>query len=143
MVPARHWLPPGAAMLEIDHLSVNADGCLLKAREFYTDLLQMRLINDQRPAEFKKIITGDWYEVGKSRLHVFDYPVGGPYREQGHPQPGGPHVAFRVADLLAMIRRLDERQIPFQSMGEGDKRQIWFLDPAGNTIEINTGNSKA
>ena len=128
--------------MEIDHLSLNADGCLLQARQFYTELLQMRLINDQRPAAFHEIIPGDWFEIGTTRLHVFDYPVGGRFRQVGQPQPGGPHVAFRVPDLPLVIARLEARHIPFQTMGEGLKKQIWFLDPAGNTIEINTGNAK-
>ncbi|WP_309089537.1 VOC family protein [Phenylobacterium sp.] len=128
--------------MEIDHLSLNADGCLLKARAFYTDFLQLRLINDQRPAAFHEIIPGDWYELGSSRLHVFDYPVGGPYREPNQPTPGGPHVAFRVPDLAPMIQRLESYGISYRSMGEGRMRQIWFLDPAGNTIEINTGHAK-
>ena len=121
----------------ISHLSINVDGREEETRNFYHTLLGMPLINHLRPQSFKDAIPGDWFALGEERLHVFNYEVGSPLRTPGSPQPGGPHFAVYVEDLPAAIAELESADIPFWSNGEGVKRQIWILDPGGNTVELN------
>ncbi|GAA0322802.1 hypothetical protein GCM10009087_36360 [Sphingomonas oligophenolica] len=121
----------------INHISVNVDGSTGdEIRAFYAGLLGMPLINHERPQEFKDVIPGDWYALGSKRLHVFEYEEGGQWRTPGSPQPGGPHFALYVDDLAAAEAELTQRAIPFWSHGEGEARQLWILDPGGNTVEL-------
>lgn len=121
----------------ISHLSINVDGHQDEVSKFYNVLLGMPLINHLRPQVFKDAIPGDWFGLGEQRLHVFNYQVGGRWRTPGAPQPGGPHFAVYVEDLPAAIAELEAADIPYWSNGEGANRQIWILDPGGNTVELN------
>ena len=51
-------------------------------------------------------------------------------------QPTGPHVCFAVDDLDAAIAELEGDGIAYVRGAQGAVVQIWFSDPAGNTIEI-------
>ena len=76
-------------------------------------------------------IAGHWFAAGHAQLHLVDADPG--------PQairPAGPHVCFAVADLAAAIAELEESGIPYVEGAQGAVVQIWFQDPAGNTIEI-------
>ena len=121
----------------ISHLSINVDDRQEEARNFYNGLLGLPLVNHQRPQAFKDAIPGDWFALAEGRLHVFDYQEGGQWRTPGSPQPGGPHIAVYVEDLAAAVDELDEANIAYWSNGEGASRQIWILDPGGNTVELN------
>lgn len=121
----------------ISHLSINVDGRPDEAQDFYRNLLGLPLANHLRPQAFKDAIPGDWFELADARLHVFDYAVGEPLRAPGSPQPGGPHLAVYVADLEAAVAELDQAEIEYWSNGEGTDRQVWILDPGGNTVELN------
>jgi hypothetical protein len=48
----------------------------------------------------------------------------------------GPHFAVYVDDLEGFIVELNQRGIKFWSNGIGIERQIWILDPGGNTVEL-------
>jgi catechol-2,3-dioxygenase len=45
-------------------------------------------------------------------------------------------VCFAVADLGAAVDELTAAGIPFVEGAQGTTVQIWFTDPAGNTVEI-------
>ena len=45
-------------------------------------------------------------------------------------------MCFAVTDLDAAIAELDQAGIPYVEGAQGTTVQIWFTDPAGNTIEI-------
>lgn len=119
-----------------NHLAVNVEGRDEATLAFYHGLLGMPLLNHIRPIEFQRAIPGNWFGIGDERLHVFDYPVGGRFRAPGSPQPGGPHFAVYVDDLESFEIELNRRGIKFASNGVGLERQIWILDPAGNTVEL-------
>ena len=51
-------------------------------------------------------------------------------------RPTGPHVCFAVDDLDAAIAELEAGGIPYLRGAQGPVVQIWFADPAGNTVEI-------
>jgi catechol 2,3-dioxygenase-like lactoylglutathione lyase family enzyme len=109
------------------HHSVNVEGRLEASVEFYQRLFQ--LSDDARP--MIPGIDGHWFGAGNAQLHLVDAPAG-----PGPIQPAGPHVCFAVDDLAGAIAELDGLGIPYVEGAQGTTVQIWFVDPAGNTIEI-------
>jgi catechol 2,3-dioxygenase-like lactoylglutathione lyase family enzyme len=109
------------------HHSVNVEGHLAETTAFYQRLLG--LADDDRPTI--PGIDGHWFGTGAVQLHLVDADAGpGPIR------PAGPHVCFAVTDLDAAIAELDQAGIPYVEGAQGTTVQIWFTDPAGNTVEI-------
>jgi catechol 2,3-dioxygenase-like lactoylglutathione lyase family enzyme len=109
------------------HHSVNVEGELAPSVEFYRRHFHMP--DEDRP--HIPGIEGHWFATGNAQLHLVDAPAGpGPIR------PAGPHVCFAVADLDEAIAELQEAGIPYVEGAQGTTVQIWFADPAGNTIEI-------
>ena len=76
-------------------------------------------------------IGGHWFGAGDVQLHLVDADAG-----TDAIQPTGPHVCFAVDDLDAAIAELERDGIPYLRGAQGPVVQIWFADPAGNTIEI-------
>ncbi len=109
------------------HHSVNVEGQLTDTVEFYQRLLEMP--DEARPDI--PGVDGHWFDAGHAQLHLVDAPAG-----DGPIQPTGPHVCFAVADLQAAITELEEEDIPYVRGAQGPIVQIWFTDPAGNTVEI-------
>jgi catechol 2,3-dioxygenase-like lactoylglutathione lyase family enzyme len=109
------------------HHSVNVEGRLNASVEFYRNLLEMP--DDARPVI--PGIEGHWFGTGNAQLHLVDADAG-----PGPIQPAGPHICFAVADLDGAVAELDQAGIPYERGAQGTTVQIWFVDPAGNTIEI-------
>jgi catechol 2,3-dioxygenase-like lactoylglutathione lyase family enzyme len=109
------------------HHSVNVEGRLDECVDFYHRLL--RLPDEARP-EIPGI-AGHWFGAGDVQLHLVDDAAG-----RGTIRPTGPHVCFAVDDLEAAIVELDRDGIPYLRGAQGPVVQIWFADPAGNTVEI-------
>ncbi len=78
---------------------------------------------------------GAWYGIGNNALHI----ISSENRGQ-KPDPLGAHVAFDVEDFEETKRTLKEMGVEFleapPNMGAG--RQLWILDPDGNTVELRT-----
>ena len=109
------------------HHSVNVEGQLDETVAFYRRLLE--LDDESRPVI--PGVDGHWFAAGQIQLHLVDADEG--------PQaikPTGPHVCFAVEDLPAAIAELEESGIPYVEGAQGEVVQIWFVDPAGNTVEI-------
>jgi catechol 2,3-dioxygenase-like lactoylglutathione lyase family enzyme len=109
------------------HHSVNVEGRLDETVGFYQRLLG--LDDDVRPDI--PGIDGHWFAAGHAQLHLVDADAG-----TQAIRPAGPHVCFAVEDLPAAIAELEEFGIPYVEGAQGTTVQIWFVDPAGNTIEI-------
>ena len=109
------------------HHSVNVEGSLAPAVAFYGDLLGMD--SDTRP-EIPGV-GGHWFGAGNAQLHLVDADAG-----EGGIRPTGPHVCFAVEDLDGAVAELEARAIPYLRGSQGPVVQIWFADPAGNTVEI-------
>jgi len=109
------------------HHSVNVEGRLDECVEFYSTLLQ--LPDEARPTI--PGIGGQWFAAGDVQLHLVDADAGSEAI-----RPTGPHVCFAVADLDAAIAELEGGGIPYVRGAQGPVVQIWFADPAGNTVEI-------
>jgi glyoxylase I family protein len=108
------------------HHSVNVEGQLDDCVGFYRRLLHL-------PDEVRPTIQvdGHWFAAGDVQLHLVDADAGTDII-----QPTGPHVCFAVDDLDAAIAELERDGIPFVRGSQGTIVQIWFADPAGNTVEI-------
>jgi NAD(P)-dependent dehydrogenase (short-subunit alcohol dehydrogenase family)/catechol 2,3-dioxygenase-like lactoylglutathione lyase family enzyme len=101
-----------------------------KATAFYENVVGLKRI--PRP-NFG--FGGAWYGIGNNALHI----ISSENRGQ-KPDPLGAHVAFDVEDFDETKRTLKEMGIEFleapANMGAG--RQLWILDPDGNTVELRT-----
>jgi catechol 2,3-dioxygenase-like lactoylglutathione lyase family enzyme len=101
-----------------------------KATEFYEKVIGLKKV--PRP-NFP--FGGAWYGVGDNALHIISSEARG-----SKPDPLGAHVAFDVEDFDETKRSLTEMGIPFleapSNMGAG--RQLWVVDPDGNTVELRT-----
>jgi|SRR5208282_2174044 len=79
---------------------------------------------------------GIWFAAGNTQLHLIATP--------GHTErtgsPFGPHLALEVEDFDETRRTLQEAGVEFLEApsGRGLGRQIWILDPDGNTVELRT-----
>ena len=58
-------------------------------------------------------------------------------------RPTGPHVCFAVDDLDGAVAELERDGIPYVRGAQGAVVQIWFADPAGNTVEIQQDRGRA
>ena len=108
------------------HHSVNVEGRLSETVAFYQALFGMP--DETRPAI--PGVEGHWFGAGNAQLHLVDAAASGAI------QPTGPHVCFAVTDLDGAIRELETEGIPYLEGAQGTTVQVWFVDPAGNTIEI-------
>ena len=114
------------------HVSVNVEHELESTREFYERLFDL---DSKRRPEIPGI-AGHWLAVGDAELHLVDAPAG-----DSAIRPAGNHFCVAVSDLDAAIDELEQAGIPFLRGAQGDVVQIWFADPAGNTIEIQQDRS--
>jgi glyoxylase I family protein len=77
---------------------------------------------------------GAWYGVGNNAIHLIQSENRG-----RKPDPLGPHLALEVEDFDETKRTLKELGIDFlEAPGNMAGRQLWILDPDGNTIELRT-----
>lgn len=97
-----------------------------RARNFYERVLGLKAL--PRP-DFG--FAGAWYGVGNHQLHLISS-----HKRDGI-DPLGPHLAIEVADFDAARTALKDQGIEFlEAPGRFAGRQLWILDPDGNTIEL-------
>ncbi len=118
---------------------------MIKARRFSHTAL--RITNPERATDFYEKVLGlkrlprpdfgfggAWYAVGDDAIHLIAS------EDRGRkPDPLGHHVAIEVEDFEETKRTLKEMGIDFleaPAMVAG--RQLWVVDPDGNTIELRT-----
>ncbi len=116
------------------HHSVNVEGHLDECVDFYRGLL--RLPDEDRPAI--PGVGGHWFAAGDVQLHLVDADAGSDVI-----RPTGPHACFAVDDLDAAIAELERDGIAYVRGAQGPVVQIWFADPAGNTVEIQQERGQA
>ena len=111
------------------HVSVNSNDTPLDAMvEFYRDVLGLG--DEPRPEIVG--IPGHWHLVGDQQLHLVGAPPSGNAIDTtGH------HYCVAVDDLDTAIAELEARGIEYVRAVQGENTvQIWIVDPAGNTIEL-------
>lgn len=86
----------------------------------------------QRRAGTPPATGGAWVALPGAEIHFISAE-----RASGTPNPFGPHLAFEVEDFDGAQRELEANGIRFVEAPDMiDARQLWFLDPSGNTIEL-------
>jgi len=111
----------------VGHVSVNVEDRLDETRRFYADVLGL---GDVERPEIPGV-GGHWHGLGDVQLHLVDAP------RFGHGiDPIGPHYCVFVDDLDRAIGELEARDIEYLRIGQGEVVQVFIVDPAGNTIEL-------
>lgn len=110
---------------------------LEETADFYANVLELDEIEDSGfPKE-----THRWFLLGDgSQIHLI-------LADKVSPQPKGTHRCFNTTDLDGLMKHLKAKNVHFESWngeagvpttrGDGVK-QIYFQDPAGYWIEVNT-----
>lgn len=117
----------------INHAAVNVLGKVEAAHEFYTEVLGLPQVPIALPGmpPVEESDIGFWLEQEGVQLHVIGRePMG------GTPDPTQSHVSWYVEDLDQATAELEGRGIDMRVMGEGLRKIIWVLDPAGNIVEL-------
>lgn len=111
------------------HVSVNTHGRSLDdVVGFYRDLLGL----EDEPRPEIPGVAGHWLAVGDQQLHLVAAPAAGAGID-----PTGNHYCVLVDDLDVAVADLEARAIPYRRAVQGEGVvQIWFVDPAGNTVEL-------
>jgi catechol 2,3-dioxygenase-like lactoylglutathione lyase family enzyme len=109
------------------HASVNTAATPTGTAAFYADVLGLTPV----PRPEIPGIAGHWFDAGGVQVHL----VAAPEAASGT-DPVTHHVCFAVEDLDAAVRELEELGIPLVLGAQGDVVQVWFQDPAGNTVEL-------
>ena len=110
-------------ILHVSHSTPDLD----VAERFYGDVLGLRAA--ARPTTIR--IAGAWFDVGDASLHL--------NARQAGPPAGGPHplhTCLGVADLDEAVQTLRRHGVAYTEAGSLASRQIWLLDPSGNTLEL-------
>jgi glyoxylase I family protein len=111
------------------HVSVNTNGAALdEVVDFYRHVLGL----DDEPRPDIPGILGHWHAVAGQQLHI----VGAPSNGAGI-DPTGHHFCVTVDDLAGAVAELEANGIRFERAVQGPGTvQIWIVDPAGNTVEL-------
>lgn len=111
----------------VGHVSLNVEGDLDATRAFYTDVLGLPTVaRPEIPG-----VGGHWHGLGDAELHLVDAPARGSGID-----PTGPHFCVFVDDLDGAVAKLEARGIEYVRGAQGPVVQIWIVDPAGNTVEL-------
>lgn len=110
----------------------------IKTKEFYVDKLGFEVISEHNRPEKNDIIIN--VKQGNLVLEIFIKEVA-PLRPK-IPSPeysGLRHLAFKVDDVEAVLKKFDELDIPHEELRYDDfdnKKMAFFFDPDGLPLEI-------
>jgi len=102
-----------------------------KSVEFYAKTLGL-VVDESRPDLGYQ---GAWLQVTGSQIHLLELP--NPDPTENRPEHGGKdrHVALQVADLDAVIQRLELAGVRYTKSKSG-RAALFFRDLDGNAIEL-------
>ena len=109
-----------------------------KTKEFYVDKLGFRIISEYHRPEKNDIIIN--VKQGNLVLEIFikeDAPLRPKMPSPEH--SGLRHLAFKVDDVEAVLKKFDELGIPHEELRYDDfdnKKMAFFFDPDGLPLEI-------
>lgn len=116
------------------HAAVNTAGKQAESHAFYTDFLGLPEVPVDLPGmdgvDPEKLPIF-WIEKQGVQVHVISSDLSG-----GEIDPVNHHISWFVEDIDAAIAAIEERGLEMTSLGEGARRIVWILDPAGNTVEF-------
>jgi len=134
----------------VNHIALRISD-VARSSEFYGKLLGLEVVPfpsmDRAQVEkFRESVVaskggptptgGIWFAAGHTQIHLI--------ASAGHTEhtgsPFGPHLALEVEDFDETKRTLKEAAIEFLEAPpqRGRGRQMWILDPNGNTVELMT-----
>ena len=109
-----------------------------KTKEFYVDKLGFGILSEYNRPEKNDIIIN--VKQGNLVLEIFikeDAPL---RPKMPNPEYSGlRHLAFKVEDVEAVLRKFDELDIPHEELRYDDfdnKKMAFFFDPDGLPLEI-------
>ena len=110
----------------------------IKTREFYVDKLGFEVISEHNRPEKNDIIIN--VKQGNLVLEIF-IKENAPLRpKMPNPEYSGlRHLAFKVEDVEAVLKKFDELDIPHEELRYDDfdnKKMAFFFDPDGLPLEI-------
>ena len=110
----------------------------IKTREFYVDKLGFEVISEHNRPEKNDIIIN--VKQGNLVLEIF-IKEDAPLRPKiPNPEYSGlRHLAFKVEDVEAVLKKFDELDIPHEQLRYDDfdnKKMAFFFDPDGLPLEI-------
>ena len=110
----------------------------IKTREFYVDKLGFEVISEHNRPEKNDIIIN--VKQGNLVLEIF-IKADAPLRpEMPNPEHSGlRHLAFKVNDIEAALKKFDELDIPHEELRYDDfdnKKMAFFFAPDGLPLEI-------
>ena len=121
--------------LSIHHTAIIASD-YQAAKAFYAEKLGLPVLSERYRPE-----RGDWkidLRVGDSRIELFVIPNAPP--RPSYPEARGlRHLAFRVSDITAAVRELEEKGIPCEPVRTDPAtgcRSTFFRDPDGLPLEL-------
>ena len=110
----------------------------IKTKEFYVDKLGFELISEHNRPEKNDIIIN--VKQGNLVLEIFikeDAPL---RPKMPSPENSGlRHLAFKVDDIEAVLKKFDELDIPHEELRYDDfdnRKMAFFFDPDGLPLEI-------
>lgn len=109
-----------------------------KTKEFYVDKLGFEIISEHNRPEKNDIIIN--VKQGNLVLEIF-IKENAPLRpKMPNPEYSGlRHLAFKVEDVEAVLKKFDELDIPHEELRYDDfdnKKMAFFFDPDGLPLEI-------
>ena len=110
----------------------------IKTKEFYVDKLGFEVISEHNRPEKNDIIIN--VKQGNLVLEIFikeDAPLRPKMPRPEH--SGLRHLAFKVEDVEAVLKKFDELDIPHEELRYDDfdnKKMAFFFDPDGLPLEI-------
>ena len=110
----------------------------IKTKEFYVDKLGFEVTSEHNRPEKNDIIIN--VKQGNLVLEIF-IKENAPLRPKiPNPEYSGlRHLAFKVEDVEAVLRKFDELDIPHEELRYDDfdnKKMAFFFDPDGLPLEI-------
>ena len=110
----------------------------IKTKEFYVDKLGFEVISEHNRPEKNDIIIN--VKQGNLVLEIF-IKENAPLRpKMPNPEYSGlRHLAFKVEDIEAVLKKFDELDIPHEELRYDDfdnKKMAFFFDPDGLPLEI-------
>jgi len=131
----------------IDHVALSVDN-VAETAAFYVDVLGLAPVPTRKtmaaarsPDFFKELESrtgtsratgGLWLQLPGSQVHMIKADSA-----EGRANPFGPHVAYEVDNFDEAKGDLDGRGLGYVEAPDGlPFRQLWLLDPSGNTVEL-------
>ena len=110
----------------------------IKTKEFYVDKLGFEVISEHNRPEKNDIIIN--VKQGNLVLEIFIKEAAPLRPKMPNPEYSGlRHLAFKVDDVEAVLKKFDELDIPHEELRYDDfdnKKMAFFFDPDGLPLEI-------